>query len=130
MPTTSKLASAVPPSRKGKYSQGTDGRVSQRCICCELEGDAVPKKKGTNTKLIGLEMLGHPGPDPGKGDDIRFAPWEEREIGWVEKKSKTKMNVNWPEGTGPMCHVCAQKCRTLPCGAVLPVQHLESARRE
>jgi hypothetical protein len=123
-----------PPSQKGQFRKGTDGQISERCICCKLEGAALPADTGrkTNPKLTGLEMLGHPGPQKGKGkdSDIRFAPWSERGISWVKKRSATALECRWPTGTGPMCFKCAKKCRTLPCGNVLPAQHLESARRE
>ena len=27
-----------PPSRKGQYSKGGDGKLKERCICCQREG--------------------------------------------------------------------------------------------
>ena len=124
MPTTSKPTRTTTPVPTG----------GQRCICCKPEGWAeakdVPQPKAGakfSTDYIGLWMLGHPLPDKNKKDDIRFAPWDERGISWVKKPKPKVMTVDWPDGTGPMCCVCSEKCRTLPCGVVLPVQHLESA---
>ena len=124
-----------PPSRKGQFSEGC------RCICCKRTGAAVPQQKGTNPTMLGLHMGGHLEPDKRKAEkgDLRFAPWNDRKIEWAKKtetkkknatKAGGKLDVTWPAGMGPMCYECADMCRTLPCGALVPWRYLESARRE
>ena len=103
-------ARASPPSQKGKYRKDPDGKTSQRCICCDRSGTDV-SKKGSSTKQLGLEMLGHQKPNTGKGDDLRFAPLADRGIPWVKKRNQTAIDVEWPDGTGPMCLECADMCR-------------------
>jgi hypothetical protein len=126
--------------RTGQYDKGPDGKLKNRCICCGLEGDAVPQQKGTNPTMLGLHMGGHLEPDQRKAaGDLRFAPWNDRKIEWAKKtetkkknatKAGGKLDVTWPAGMGPMCYQCADMCRTLPCGALVPWRYLESARRE
>eukprot|EP01046_Picozoa_sp_COSAG06_P067304 COSAG06_NODE_17387_length_944_cov_1.172781_1_plen_252_part_10 len=129
--------SRKPPSRKGQFAKGPDGKQNERCICCKLEGASLPAGTGNCTQR-GLQMLGHLDTKKDRAvKDLRFAPWNEREIEWIKKtetkkenaaKPGGKLNVNWPEGTGPMCSTCADVCRTLPCGkALVPWRYLESA---
>jgi hypothetical protein len=78
-----------PPSRKGQYAKGPDGKQNERCICCKLEGASLPAGRGNCTQR-GLQMLGHLDTKKDMAvKDLRFAPWNEREIEWI-KKTETK----------------------------------------
>ena len=64
------------PSQEGKFRKGADGKLKERCTCCEREGPDLPKGR-TNATLCGLAALGHLEPNKEKWKktgDLRLVP--------------------------------------------------------
>ena len=127
-----------PPSRKGKFKTDADSnRTARRCECCGVEGQDVPTPpKGSTTPVqYGLNVMGIMtcNIEKARKGDVRFGDHAVNErISWITRPvdKKRGLSVAWPDGTGPLCYVCADKIRTLQNGDQLEWRYVESARAE
>ena len=131
-------AKPVPPSRLGKFKpEPGSNRPTHRCECCGAEGQDVPTPpKGSTTPVqYGLNVMGIMtcNIEKARKGDVRFGDHAVNErISWITRPvdKKRGLSVAWPDGTGPLCYVCADKIRTLQNGDQLEWRYVESARAE
>jgi hypothetical protein len=130
-----------PPSRLGQYKLEPGSTLpAHRCECCGKSGPDVPTPERGKTVPVqyGLNVLGimqNNKVTASKGDDpdVRFGDHAAGSaISWITRREGKQrgLTVKWPDGTGPLCYVCADKCRTPAGGNALEWRYVESARAE